>query len=76
MSLKRSGLKAVSIGGVVFVTGGFSGIFRIKTTEFYDPREGKWHLLKNMNMERLFFFYKSCYKTAVLMLYKKGSLLL
>lgn len=52
MLLKRSGLKAVAIGGVIFVTGGFTGSLRIKSSEFFDPREGKWHALKEMNSPR------------------------
>lgn len=53
MRFKRSGVKATcSVDRVLVVVGGFTGNLRLKTPEFYDPREGLWHMLADMTNKR------------------------
>lgn len=53
MRFRRSGVKAICFTDhVLVVVGGFTGTIRLRTPEFYDTREGIWHVLANMNHKR------------------------
>lgn len=52
--LQRSGVGVVTLYGALFVCGGFDGLIRQNTSELFDPREGRWHTMQSMKLNRLF----------------------
>lgn len=53
MNAKRSGAGAVALNdGRIFVVGGFDGVSRQKTTEFYDQEKDAWLFGPSMELAR------------------------
>lgn len=52
MNYNRSGVKAVEVGGVIMVVGGFDGRRRLRKCEFYDPRVGSFFKMPSMQNTR------------------------
>ena len=52
MKEKRSGVKAVSYKGFIYVVGGWDGNRRLRSAEMYDPILDKWMMLPKMQTPR------------------------
>ncbi|KAG8084910.1 hypothetical protein GUJ93_ZPchr0010g9826 [Zizania palustris] len=66
---QRYTLAAAEMNSVIYATGGYDGSKYLQSTERYDPREGFWAHLPNMNSRR------GCHTVAVLgeLLYAIGG---
>ena len=53
MNTKRSGVSAVTLsGGRIFLIGGYDGVLRQRTTEFYNPQTNAWIYGPSMEVAR------------------------
>ena len=52
MSHLRSDAKACTVGGAVYIAGGFDGNHLLQTAERLDPREGRWAAIPEMGVKR------------------------
>ena len=52
MTHLRSDAKACTVGGALYIAGGFDGIHILQTAERLDPREGRWAAIPEMSVKR------------------------
>lgn len=49
MSIRRSRVAMIALGGVLYAVGGYNGFCNLKSVECYDPKSNKWSNVSDMS---------------------------